>query len=180
MTIDQLKARDAQQKEAYLMMKDLIKKPTKLNSSDFKPGQIILFQYSAKYDKNPYDASPVLFVIGRTKKYTYGLNINWIPIPLRKGIIGLIMKQNKKNIELGRPLVVPKDLLKHIFRMGVPAFRKYLNNRISPKGVVLPHNMYNKVINLRAEHFINISAEDAWKIAVKRLKANKKNSAKLR
>ena len=169
-----------EEKEAHVMMKNLIdQKPRRLKASDFQPGQIILYSYKAKFDKNPYDANPLVFILGtKGRKYVYGINFNWIPPVLRKGIIGMIMKANKKNIEKGRPLVVPKDLVKKIFRMGVPAFRKYLKNRISPKGVVVPHEVYPKVVNLRAEHFINISSEKAWKIAVSRIKRNKKKVAR--
>jgi hypothetical protein len=167
-----------QEKDAHILMKNLVKKPTKLKAKDFVPGQIILYTYKAKYEKNPYDASPVVLILGRTRKYTYGINWNWIPRQLRKGLMDSILKVNKKNIENNKPLVVPKDLVMKIFRMGLPAFRKYINSRISPKGVVLPHNMYNKVIDLRAENFIGISAEDAWKIAVRKIKRNKKHTAR--
>jgi hypothetical protein len=167
------------EKEAHIMMKEFLKKPTNLKAKDFQPGQIILYTYRAKYDKNPYDANPVVFVLGRNRKHTIGINFNWIPPALRKGIMGMIMsKQNIKNIEKGKPLVIPKLLVKRIFRMGVPAFRKYINKRISPKGVVVPHTVYPKILDLRAEHFIGISSEDAWKIAVNKIKKNKRKGAK--
>ncbi len=177
MNINQIRAKKENEKDAYIMMKNFIKKPTLLKASHFKPGQIIMFSYAAKYDKNPYDASPLLFVLGRNRKHTIGINFGWIPPVLRKGIMGMIMsKRNIKNMEKGKDLHIPKLLVKRIFRMGVPAFRKYINKRISPKGVVVPHTMYPKVVDLRAEHFIGISSEDAWKIAVKKLKANKKRT----
>ena len=170
------------EKDAHLMMKELInKKPRKLKKSDFVPGQIILFAYKAKYDKNPYDANPLCFVIGTSKsKYVYGINFNWIPPMLRKGIMDIIMKSNKRNIEKGRELKIPRNLLTKIFRAGIPAFRKYLKNRISPKGVVVPHIMYPKLVSLRAEHFINISADEAWRIAVNKMRKNKKTVARKR
>jgi len=166
------------EKDAHKMMQDLVKKPTNLKASYFKPGQIILFTYRAKYKDNPYDRSPVSFILGRNRKYTYGVNWNWVPPMLRKGLMDIIMKKNRKNIEKGKPLVVPPQLLMKIFRMGLPAFRKYLNNRISPKGVVLPHSQYEKVVSLRAESFIGISSEDAWKIAVNKIKKNKRKVAR--
>jgi hypothetical protein len=159
------------EKDAHKMMKDLInKKPKKLSNKDFKTGAIILYSYSAKYDENPYDKNPLCFVLGSTGKYLYGINFNWIPPALRKGIMQMITRANKKNISQGKELEIPKTLVKKIFRMGIPAFRKYLKNRISPKGVIVPGSLYNKVIDLRAEHFINISAEQAWKIAVSKMK----------
>ena len=163
------------EKSAHIMMKELIKKPTALKAKYFIPGNIILYTYKAKYEKNPYDASPILLVLKRNAKYTIGININWIPIPLRKGIMSILLNSsNMKRLRNGKDLIVPKTLVKQIFKMGLPAFRKYLNNRISSKGVVLPKEDYIKVINLRAEHFIGISADDAWKIAVNKLKKNKR------
>ena len=61
MNINQLRTKKENEKEAYIMMKNYIKKPTILKAGDFKPGQIIMFSYAAKYDKNPYDASPVSY-----------------------------------------------------------------------------------------------------------------------
>ena len=163
------------EKDAHKMMKTLLKRPTTLKHSDFKAGQIVLFTYRAKFENNPYDMSPVSLILARNKKYTIGINWNWIPTELRRGLMKVVLnKTNLKNIEKNKPLYVPKNLVKQIFRMGLPAFRKYLNNRISPKGIVLPPNLYQKVVNLRAENFIGISSEDAWKIAVKKIKANKK------
>lgn len=181
LSVNQIKQKKQNEKDSYIMMKNLIKKPTVLKPSDFKPGQIILYSYSAKYDKNPYDASPVCFVLARTKKHTIGINWNWIPVALRNGLMKMVLsKQNLKNIEKGKDLYMPKNLVKQIFRLGLPAFRKYLNNRISAKGVVLPHTLYRKVINLRAENFIGISSEDAWKIAINKIKANKNATRKRR
>ena len=162
------------EKEAHKIMKELVKNPILLKAKNFQIGSIILYTYRAKYDNNPYDASPVVLILGRNRKYTYGINWNWIPPALRKGLMDMILKANKKNISKGLPLEIPKTLVKKIFRMGLPAFRKYLNNRISPKGVILPYNSYNKIIDLRAEHFIGISSEKAWNIAVKKIKNNKK------
>lgn len=162
------------EKDAHLMMKNAIKKPVTLKASDFKPGALILFTYRAKYDKNPYDASPIVLVLARNRTHTVGINWNWVHPGLRKGLMSLIIKFNRKNIEKGLPFDVPPTLVKQIFRMGLPAFRKYINKRISPKGVIVPQNEYVKVVHLRAEHFIGISSEQAWKIALKTLKKNKR------
>ena len=166
------------EKDAHIIMKNLISKPKKLKSSDFKPGAIILYTYKAKYPR-AYDKSPVLFVLGRNSKYTIGINWNWIPTALRKGLMGMVLsKRNMSNIRKGKNLYIPKNLVKQIFKLGLPAFRKYLNNRISPKGVILPPENYRKVITLRAENFTGISAEEAWKIAVNKIKSNKSKRRK--
>lgn len=161
-----------EERDSFNMVKDLTKSNSiYLKRSYFKPGQIIMFSYNAKYDKNPYDNTPLLFVLGTSgKKYVYGLNFNWVPPVLRRGIIGLIWRSNKRKIEKGKDLVVSRFLLKAIFKNGLPAFRKYLAGRISKKGVLVPHALYPKIISLRAEHFIGISSEKAWALSKSKIK----------
>ena len=165
----------ALEQESKLTMKELIKHPKRLLKTDYKIGNIILYHYNAKYNKNPYDKTPLALILGRTRRYTYAINWNWIPRQLRKGLMTMILsKKNLKNIEKNRDIEVPKRLVRQIFRMGLPAFRMYLNNRISLNGVPIPHSLYPKIINLRAENFMNISAEEAWAIAVHKIRKNKR------
>jgi hypothetical protein len=170
MTINQLKAKKQNEKDAYIMMKDLISKPKKLKSSDFKPGKMVLYSYSPKFDKNPYDMSPLIIVLGRSRKYTLGLNWNWCPPKAREKIMDFIMKKNKKNISKGNELELDYEMVKSIIKGLGPIVRLYLNNRISPKGVPVPSYQYYKAIHLRAENFIGISAKKAWAIAKKKKK----------
>jgi hypothetical protein len=39
--------------------------------------------------------------------------------------------------------------------------------------VVVPHNEFLRVIDLRSETFINITADEAWKMAVKNYRKKK-------
>lgn len=159
------------EKDSLAMVKKLTKKPVSLSSKDFKTGQIIMFTYKAKYDQNPYDAAPMAMILDRNSKHTLALNWNWIPPKIRKKMMALIMKKNKRNIEKGLPLDFDyNDVKKILMRAGAPALRKYINKRISPRGVIIPHEYYNKVVDLRSEHFIGISADDAWKMSIMKMK----------
>jgi len=162
------------EKDANKMMKDLIKKPTKLKASDFKPGKIILYTYRAKNENNPYDMSPMNMILGRSKKYTLCWAINWTPPKMREKVLDYIMKKNKRNLDKGKEIEVDYDTIKKIVRGLGPVIRLYLNNRISPKGVIVPSYQYYKVTNIRAENFIGISSEDAWKMAKAKKKKKKK------
>jgi len=163
------------EKEAHIMMKKLLKKPKTLKASDFKPGNMILYTYRPKYKENPYDMSPMCMVLSRSRKYTLGLNMNWCPPKLRKGLMDYIMRKNKTNIRKGLPLELSYDMVKTVIKGLGPIVRLYINRRISPKGVVVPQNQYYKIIDLRAENFIGISAEKAWNLAVKEHIRKKKN-----
>lgn len=162
------------EKDAHLMMKNLLKKPIKLKPSDFKPGAIILYTYRAKNTNNPYDMSPMNMILGRSGKFTLCWAINWTPPKMREKVLDYIMKKNKRNLEKGKPLVVDYTTIKKIIKGLGPVIRLYLNNRISPKGVIVSPYQYYKVTSIRAENFIGISADDAWKMAL----ANKKNKKK--
>jgi len=153
------------EKDAHIRMKELIKRPTKLKASDFKPGNMILFTYNAKYKDNPYDASPMILTLGRSRKYSLGLNLNWTPLIYRKKIIDFIMSKNRKNIKKGYPLEMSYKMVKTIIKGLGPVIRLYLNNRISTKGVIVPQTEFYKIINTRSESFIGISADEAWKMA---------------
>ena len=158
------------EKDANKMMKDLIQKPISLKASDFKPGKIILYTYRAKNESNPYDMSPMNMILGRSKKYTLCWAINWTPPEMREKVLDYIMKLNKKNIKKGKEIEIDYKTIRKIVKGLGPVIRLYLNNRISPKGVVVPSYQYYKVTHLRAENFIGISSTDAWKMA----KMNKK------
>lgn len=173
MTLQQIKAKKENEKESYIMMKNLIKKPIKLKSSDFKPGKILLYSYAAKYDKNPYDMSPMVMVLRRSSKYTLAWSINWTPPAMREKVLDFIIKKNRKNIDKGKDIEIDYNTIKKIIKGLGPVIRLYINRRISPKGVSLSSYQYYKVINLRAENFIGISSEKAWEMAVKQKKKRK-------
>jgi hypothetical protein len=162
------------EKEAQKMMKELIDKPKSFKPNDFKPGKILMYIYRPKDDKNPYDRNPLVMVLGRSRKYTLAWSINWTPPKMRKKVLNYIMKKNKKNIKNGDDIEVDYDTIKKIVKGLGPVIRLYINNRISPKGVVVPYFQYNRVIELRAENFIGISSEEAWALAKKKKKEKKR------
>lgn len=162
-----------QEKEAHILMKNLIAKPKKLKSTDFKRGKMVMFSYRPKFDKNPYDRTPLIIVLRRSRTYTLGLNWHWCPPSARKKLLDFIFKKNRTNVKLGLPLNLSFDMIKKIIKGLGPIVRLYINNRISLKGVPVQHDQFYKVISLRAETFIGISASQAWSGAVK-----KKNKVK--
>lgn len=165
------------EKDAYDMMKKLIDKPVKLKRKDFYPGALIMFAYDAQDKTRAYDGRPLCLVLGRAGKHTLGLNFHWMPAKLREKVMDGIMRQNKSNIKKGRPLTINYQTIKGLVAGLGPVVRLYINSRISPKGVVVPSYQYYKVINLRAEHFIGVSAKAAWATAIAGHKANKAKKA---
>jgi len=157
------------EKEAFDLVKHLAKKPKILKASDFQPGQIIMYSYNAKDKKSPYDATPMAMILGRNSRHTLALNWHWIPPSVRKNLMKIILRRNKRNIKAGKPLdFTYQGMLKLLAKSGAPALRKYINKRISKKGILIPHESYLKVVELRGEHFMGISSSDAWKMSVKK------------
>ena len=162
-----------EEKDSYNMFKKLVQKPKKLTPSDFVPGAIIMYVYDAKDKTKAYDGRPLSLILGRSSTHTLGLNFNWCPPKLREKILDGLMKRNKSNIKKGKPIVANYQMVKSLVRGLGPVIRLYINKRISPKGVVLPSYQYYKVITLRSEHFIGISAKSAWALAIAGYKAKK-------
>ena len=162
------------EKEMYEMMKAKIKNPEKLNSSHFKIGKMVMYQYNPKYPDKPYDKSPLIIVLGRSRKYTLGLNFHWVPPVARAKLMKFILGKNKKNIEKGIPLEISYDMIKGIIKGMGPCIRLYLNNRISRRGISVEQENFKKIIHLRAENFIGISSKKAWALANKDHRKKKK------
>lgn len=166
---------NAAETEAFDLIKGLAKKPRLLKPSDFIPGQIIMYSYNAKDKSSPYDATPMAMILSRNKRHTLALNWHWIPPAVRKNLMKIILRRNKQNIKAGKPLdFTYQGLLKLLAKSGAPALRKYINKRISKKGILIPHENYLKVVELRGEHFMGISSSDAWKMSVKKTRSRRK------
>ena len=166
-----------EEKDSYDAFKKMIDKPEKLKKSDFYPGALIMYAYDAQDKSKAYDGRPLCLVLGRAGKHTLGINFHWMPAKLREKVMDGIMKQNKTNIKKGLKLTVNYQTVKALVKGLGPVVRLYINERISPKGVVVPSYQYYKAINLRSEHFIGISAKAAWAAAIAGHAANKRQKA---
>lgn len=151
-------------------IKNKITRNVFLKKEHFRPGNMLFYSYNPKDQDSPYDKNPLILVIGVTRKHVLGINFHWCPIPMRKKILQLFMRANRENIKRGLPLTLSNGLSSNMYRLCRPIFRKYIKSRISRRGAIIPQTEMGNVINLRAEHFIGISADDAWKLAYIKLK----------
>ena len=161
-----------EEKNSLAFIKQKIKKPIFLTSKEFKPGNMLFYSYNPKDDKSPYDRNPLIFVISVSKKHILGINLHWAPLNIRKQILKSFLLYNAKNIKNNKPLELSRNLASNFWRLARPIFRKYIKKRISRRGAIIKTEEMGNVINLRAEHFIVISAEDAWKLSLSKLKRN--------
>lgn len=165
--------------EAAKMFKSLLQtRLNNFNSNDFKIGNMLFYRYNAKYKNNPYDKTPLVIILRRSRGYVLGLNFHWCPVPLRITLINVILKLNRNNIRRGLPIQVSYNILKPlIYKMGMlPVIRLYIFSRISRRGVVVPPNYWLQAARLRSESFSGgYSAEALWKKAVLDYKKAKTN-----
>lgn len=151
-------------------MKNKIVRNEYMKKSHLTPGTMLFYTYNPKDQKSPYDRTPLILVIAKSSKHVLGINFHWAPIEMRKKILKIFMNANKTNIKNKKPLELSKAMSKEMYRLCRPIFRKYIIKRMSKKCAVIPHTEMGYVINLRAEHFIGISSEEAFKLAYIKLK----------
>ena len=151
-------------------MKNKITRNEFMKKSHLTPGTMLFYAYNPKDQESPYDRTPLILVIASSSKHVLGINFHWAPIEMRKKILKIFMNANKANIKNKRPLELSKAMSKEMYRLCKPIFRKYIIKRMSRRCAVIPHTEMGYVINLRAEHFIGISANDAFKLAYIKLK----------
>ena len=154
--------------------KDKIRKRETLKIEHLVSGNMLFFSYKPQDDESPYDKNPLILIIKATSKHVLGINFHWCPIPMRKKLIKLFLQKNKHNITRGQPLTLDKTMTKEFYRLCKPIFRKYIIKRMSRRIAVIPPEEMGHVVYLRAEKFIGISAENAWKLAILKLKGKKK------
>jgi hypothetical protein len=161
-------------KQSIEFVKNLFKIKKTLSNSDFKPGSIITFNYNAKDKTQTYDKTPLVMILRRNGSHTLAINFHWAPVSMRVMLINIILKKNKGNIRKGRPLEFSYNELKPLLkRMGfAPIIRKYINNRISSKGAVIPTSELMQAAKLKSETFTKgkMSAGQLYKKATKKYK----------
>lgn len=163
--------------DSLKMFRELVKTSVKpLADKDFMTGRMVTFSYNAKDKTKAWDNTPLVIVLRRSKGYTLGLNFHWVPTKIRYVLLEYILKRNKSAITNNEPLRVSYDMVKDlIIKLKLRAVvRLYINKRISKRGVVIPYELMRKAIELPAENFIGISAEQAYSLMVRKSNSNNK------
>ena len=145
-------------------------------NNSFKSGNIIYINHYNAKDKKlfDYNKSPLIMILGSNNKYILGWSISHTPMKYREIVMKYILSKNsnKKRMKKGNDLVIDYKTIKKVTKNLKPVIRLYIKNRISSKGIEFPVQLFNEVMLVKSENFLNISAEDAWRMAV--LKYNKR------
>jgi hypothetical protein len=106
-------------------------------------GNMYMFFYDAKYRNTlPYwDAFPLIIAVGPAEKGFYGMNLHYLPIPLRaKFLDELINITNNKRYDETTKFEVSYEFLKSStkFKYFKPCFKHYLTKQVEGKLAYVP------------------------------------------
>ena len=106
-------------------------------------GSMYMFFYDAKHRKTLpyYDAFPLVIAMGPAEGGFYGLNLHYLPIPLRaKFLDELVGITNNKKYDESTKFEASYDLMKRArkFRYFKPCFKHYLNSQVEGQLAYVP------------------------------------------
>ena len=106
-------------------------------------GSMYCFFYDAKHRKTlPYwDAFPLIIAVGPAEKGFYGMNLHYLPIPLRaKFLDGLMDITNNKKYDETTKFEVSYEFLNRAakFKYFKPCFKHYLTSQVEGKLAYVP------------------------------------------
>lgn len=147
------------------VIKELMKTKTRLTRAAFEPGSVVMFGYNAKNKNQVYDKTPLVLTIAKSRGYTLGLNLHWLPFSIRLKTVNFILA-DIKNVER----------LKDIPALR-PCLKLYINSRISNTGIIVKESELPTVIRARGETFTGgqFSSNDLYKMAIAKSRQRAKN-----
>jgi len=106
-------------------------------------GSMYMFFYDAKHrDTLPYwDAFPLIVAVGPANKGFYGLNLHYLPIPLRAKMLDSLMDiTNNKKYDETTKFEVSYNTLQRIAKLKYykPCFKHYLTSQVEGKLAYIP------------------------------------------
>ena len=106
-------------------------------------GDMYMFFYDAKHkDTLPYwDAFPLVIIVGKAKKGFYGLNLHYLPIPLRAKFLDALMGvTSNKAYDETTQFAITYEMLQRSAKMKYfkPCLKHYLTSQVEGKLAYVP------------------------------------------
>ena len=106
-------------------------------------GSMYMFFYDAKHRKTlPYwDSFPLIIAVGPAEGGFYGLNLHYLPIPLRAKMLDALMDiTNNKKYDESTRFEISYETLKGVSKMKYykPCFKHYLTRQVEGKLAYVP------------------------------------------
>lgn len=145
-----------------------------------QPGSLISYKYDALHKSTLqfWDSNPAIIVLAVRGYRMLGLNLHFVPFPMRKLIVEYVLKKNSTNIKLNKPISIDYRTMKS-FLYAIKAticIRAYLIRRITSRvTIVKSHRDYIiGATSLKTSKIYKMSSDQIYQIALGRSFSTKK------
>ncbi len=131
---------------------------TKGGRKTVSPGSMFQFSYTNPKTKNLkiYDAFPLIIMFAKRGNDMWGINLHFVPAPLKETVLKLVIQMNKANIRKNKRFKIEyKQLRMFLVRNGIQNFvvKRYKVNRIT-NFKYIPYRDWRYALNLPTEKFV--------------------------
>ena len=132
------------------------------------PGNLYLYKYDPKYKEELpyYDMFPMVFPWKANKDGFIGLNLHYLPIPLRiKLMDNLLMFKNNDKMDHTTRLKFSWQMIDGMskFKLAEPCVKQYLYDHVMSPFVKVNSNDWATAMMLPLERFAKTSSTKVWK-----------------
>jgi hypothetical protein len=136
--------------------------------SNVLPGRMYMYVYDAKTkDTLPYwDAFPVIFMVDVAPKGFYGLNLHYLPPPLRATLMdGLYSNLSNDKFDDTTKVTMSYRMLKSASntKLFKHCFKHYLHDHVKSRFIYVEPKEWDIAMFLPLQKFQKASAEEVWK-----------------
>jgi hypothetical protein len=160
-------------KKQQAFIKKFEDKYARHKSSPVQPqvGHIYIFNYPRAKVAKYWDAYPLSLIIDTDSKYLLGLSLHYLPPQIRKYFIQKVLVKNWALLKKGKPAYVPYHEIKSAnnlwYKEGMAIIRKYIRSRIRGKFTEIPYTEWLNIITGAGAQWINITAQQVYRITRK-------------
>ena len=153
---------------AEQIISDTKKKNTRASvSNEGQIGQMMLFQYEAKYkDTLPYyDRFPLILPINIVKGGFMGINMHYLPPKLRAQLMdALYTVSSNKRYDEKTILNLSYDILNGAskFRLFKPTIKKYLTRQVRSRFIKIEASEWDIALFLPLQNFVGASSQKVY------------------
>ena len=130
-------------------------------------GSMYMYEYSAKHkDTLPYyDRLPLIFPYKKVKGGFYGLNMHYLPLPLRAKLMDALYETaNNKSYDETTRLQLSYKILEGAakFKEFKPCIKRYLTKQVTSKFMYVYPSEWDIALFLPTERFVGASKSSVW------------------
>lgn len=137
------------------------------DANKFQVGSMYFFMYDPKHKATlPYfDRFPLIFPVGKAKGGFYGLNMHYLPLPLRAKLMDALYETaNNDRYDESTKLSINYGILKHAekFKVFQPTFKHYLFPHVRSRLVYVNPSEWDIALFLNTAQFSGASQQKIW------------------